>query len=54
MKYRWWKTQPLEPCPSNSMWTGSAADLLHQTTDYFLDAANYVVDAGVGTRLENH
>jgi len=24
---------------------GSAADLLHQTTDYFLDAANYVVDA---------
>jgi len=21
MKYRWWKTQPLEPCPSNSMWT---------------------------------
>jgi len=22
MKYRWWKTQPLEPCPSNSMWTG--------------------------------
>ena len=22
----------------------SAADLLHQTTDHFLDAANYVVD----------
>jgi len=30
-----------------------SAETFSQTTDYFLDAANYVVD-GVGTRLENH
>jgi len=33
MKYRWWKTQPLEPAPIKLDVDGSAADLLHQTTD---------------------
>jgi len=40
------ETQPLEPCPSNSMWTGVPQTFsTRQPTDYFLDAANYVVDA---------
>jgi len=51
MKYRWWKTQPLEPCPSNSMWTGvpQTFSTRQPTTSAanYVDAANYVVRRSV-------
>jgi len=44
MKHRWWGFKHSNRTHQTRCGRTSAANLLHQTTDHFLDAANYVVD----------